>query len=50
MHMVALLITLRIATFNVAMGLEEPGQLGLALTNGDDPAADHRLVWLDIDL
>jgi endonuclease/exonuclease/phosphatase family metal-dependent hydrolase len=37
MHMVALMIILRVATFNVAMGLEEPGQLGLALTNGADP-------------
>ena len=51
MRMVALLITLltclaaceptpshsvRIATFNVAMGLEESGQLGQALANGND--------------
>jgi endonuclease/exonuclease/phosphatase family metal-dependent hydrolase len=27
----------RIATFNIAMGLEEHGQLGLALGSGDDP-------------
>ena len=50
MRMLALLIILlvclvgcepshsvRIATFNVAMGLEESGQLGQALANGNDP-------------
>lgn len=30
-------IDLRIATFNIAMGLEEPGQLGLALSGEEDP-------------
>ena len=29
--------SIRIATFNVAMGLEESGQLGQALANGSDP-------------
>jgi len=29
--------SLRIATFNIAMGLEKPGQLGQALAGGNDP-------------
>ena len=29
--------SVRIATFNIAMGLEEPGQLGQALASGNDP-------------
>jgi endonuclease/exonuclease/phosphatase family metal-dependent hydrolase len=29
--------SLRVATFNIAMGLEESGQLGQALAGGDDP-------------
>jgi 3-phytase/alkaline phosphatase D len=29
--------TIRVATFNIAMGLEEPGQMGVALASGDDP-------------
>ena len=28
--------SVRVATFNIAMGLEEPGQLGQALAGGDD--------------
>ena len=36
--------TLRVATFNVAMGLSAPGEPGADWVT----FSDHRLVWLDV--